>query len=167
VKTAIECLQNMGWKISEEDIKNGVQFAKKNTGLYGRWDIISYNPMIVLDVAHNADGLRMVLSQIKLLKFNNLHFILGLSADKDIISLLSQLPKKANYYFTQASIPRALNGKSLKIKASEFDLQGDVFENVNDAIENALAKSQSDDLVIVCGSIFVVSEVDRQRFLNN
>ena len=167
VKTAIESLQHMGWKISEEAFTNGVRSAKKNTGLYGRWDIISYKPMIILDVAHNADGMRMVLSQIKLLKFNKLHFILGLSGDKDVASLLIQLPIDANYYFTHASIPRALNAKSLKTSAMEFDLQGDVFENVNDAIENALTKSQSDDLLIVCGSIFVVSEVDRQRFLNN
>ena len=166
VKTAMECLQFMGWKISEEDITKGIRFAKKNTGLYGRWDIISYNPMMVLDVAHNEDGMRMVLSQIKLLKFNKLHFILGLSADKDITSLLSQLPIKANYYFTQASIPRALNANSLKTTAAEYNLQGDVFGNVNDAIDNALIKSQSDDLIIVCGSIFVVSEVDRKRFIN-
>lgn len=167
VKTSIECLQQMGWKISEENIEKGIHFTKKNTGLFGRWDIISYKPMIVLDVAHNADGIRMVLSQIKLLKFKNLHLILGLSADKDITSILSLLSTKANYYFTQANIPRALNAKSLKAAATSYNLNGDVFENVNDAIENVLTKSQSDDLVIVFGSIFIVSEVDRQRFLNN
>ena len=167
VQTAIECLQHLGWKISEEDIRMGIRFAKKNTGLSGRWDILSYNPMLVMDVAHNADGIRMVLSQIKLLKFNHLHFILGLSGDKDVKSLLSQLPTKANYYFTKANIPRALDAISLKASASECGLQGDIFENVNVAIENALSKSNPDDLIIVCGSIFVVSEVDRQKFLNN
>jgi dihydrofolate synthase/folylpolyglutamate synthase len=164
VLTAIDILREKGWGLNDEAIINGIRFAKKNTGLLGRWDIIRSNPLLIADVAHNIDGLSKLLEQIKISKFESLHVVVGFSADKDIDSLLTLLPLGASYYFTQANIPRALNVDTLKEHATKFNLTGTTYENVNDAIEAALRTANVNDLIIVCGSIFVVGEIDRQKF---
>jgi dihydrofolate synthase/folylpolyglutamate synthase len=120
--------------------------------------------LLIADVAHNIDGLSKLLEQIKISKFESLHVVVGFSADKDIDSLLKLLPVGATYYFTQANIPRALSVGTLKEHAHKLNLTGITHENVNDAIEAALHKANVDDLIIVCGSIFVVGEIDRQKF---
>lgn len=164
VLTAIDILREKGWELKDEAVKNGIRFAKKNTGLHGRWDIIRSNPLLIADVAHNIDGLSKLVEQIKISKFESLHVIVGFSADKDIDSLLKLLPVGATYYFTQANIPRALNIATLKEHAYKLNLMGNPFGNVNDAIEAALDKANVNDLIIVCGSIFVVGEIDRKKF---
>ena len=165
VLTAVEILKQGGWNLNEDAIKEGIRFTKKNTGLLGRWDLISSKPLIIADVAHNIDGINKLLDQIKMSTFESLHLILGLSADKDIEGLLKLLPDSATYYFTQANIPRALNAATLKELAKNHNLNGDTYGNVNDAITIALSNASPNDLIIICGSIFVVGEIDRQKFL--
>ena len=165
VLTAVEILQRSDWNLNEDAIKEGIRFTKKNTGLLGRWDLIRLKPMLIADVAHNIDGINKLLDQIRMSTFESLHLILGLSADKDIDGLLKLLPDSATYYFTQANIPRALNAATLKELANNHNLNGDTYTNVNDAITIALSNATPNDLIIICGSIFVVGEIDRQKFL--
>jgi dihydrofolate synthase/folylpolyglutamate synthase len=116
--------------------------------------------MLVLDVAHNVDGIKQLLQQIEMTGHNHLHFILGMVSDKDVSNVLTLFPKNARYYFTRAQIPRALPEEELRtIAFSKAGLDGISFPNVNMAIYNALLKAEKDDLIVVCGSIFLVGEV--------
>src|SRR5207237_7758856 len=124
-------LQQQGWNIEEEDIKTGLQHTKKLTGLHGRWDVIHQHPLIVLDVAHNEDGIKMLMEQIEVTPHHHLHIILGIVRDKDADRILNLFPRLANYYFTQADIPRALDANVLKAKAMEHELEGELYQNVN------------------------------------
>ena len=74
--------------------------------------------------------------------------------------MLSLLPKDAAYYFTNAHIPRALPAAALKEKAASFDLTGDCFDDVNEALRIAKKTTAEQDLIIVCGSVFLVGEVN-------
>ena len=161
VLTAINLLKQKGWSIDEKVIHEALQKVKKLTGLHGRWEVLQTNPTIVLEVAHNEDGIWQMLQHIKQLNYNNLHFVFGVVKDKEVDKVLSLLPADAIYYFTQAHIARALDKKQLANKAKIFGLKGEVFGDVNLALENALNKTSGDDLIIVCGSIFLVAEVDR------
>jgi dihydrofolate synthase/folylpolyglutamate synthase len=80
--------------------------------------------------------------------------------DKDIQGFLEKLPQEAIYYFTQASIPRALPASELKTKANDLGLTGDAYTLVNEAIEHARQQATPNDLVLVTGSIFLIGEVD-------
>jgi dihydrofolate synthase/folylpolyglutamate synthase len=80
--------------------------------------------------------------------------------DKEIDKVLSLLPHSAYYYFTQAQIPRALPADVLKSKGKSQNLDGDVFPEVNTALKAAMAKAHIDDLILVCGSVFLVGEVN-------
>ena len=153
-------LKELKYNIDEEVIKQGLQKTKKLTGLHGRWEVIHENPTIVLDVGHNEDGIKQIIQQIELTTHHDLHIIIGMVKDKEIDTVLSLLPHSANYYFTQAHIPRALQAEMLKEKAGEFNLKGKVILDVNEAIKQARSKAHKDDLILVCGSVFLVGEVN-------
>jgi dihydrofolate synthase/folylpolyglutamate synthase len=167
VRTTIDLLRQLSLQIDEPSIQNGIKNVILNTGLHGRWETISRSPLIILDVAHNADGVKKMLEQLKRFNFRNLYLIVGISADKDVNEVLSLLPKHAQYAFTRAHLPRALDPVQLKEMAVNHQLNGECFENVNDAIQHFKEKANKEDLMLVCGSIFVVGEVDRKRFLTN
>jgi dihydrofolate synthase/folylpolyglutamate synthase len=93
--------------------------------------------------------------------------VIGMVKDKDAAQVLSLLPRNARYYFTQAQIPRALPAEELKEKAANFSLTGKVYSDVNEALHEALHNVSMDDLVIVCGSIFLVAEVNKDLILQN
>jgi dihydrofolate synthase/folylpolyglutamate synthase len=117
VLEACSVLKELGYKLDEEDTRHGLQKTKKITGLHGRWEIIHENPTVILDVGHNEDGIKQIVQQIELTKHHDLHIIIGMVKDKEIDTVLSLLPHSANYYFTQAHIPRALPAETLKEQA--------------------------------------------------
>jgi len=79
--------------------------------------------------------------------------------DKDIEKVLRLLPYNAQYYFTQASIPRALEAGELQQQATTVGLKGKAYPDVNTALKQALSVAKTDDLILVCGSVFLVAEV--------
>jgi dihydrofolate synthase / folylpolyglutamate synthase len=161
VLEAVHQLNQLGLTIGKEHVKTGLAQVKKNTGLLGRWEQIGHDPAIVLDVAHNEDGVKQVLSQLSVSQFDHLHIVIGMVKDKEVEQVLLLLPKEATYYFTQAQIPRALEVALLKEKALPAGLIGDVYPDVNTALKQALLKANEKDLVLVCGSVFLVGEVKR------
>ena len=168
---AEKILAEQGFKITVKAEKSALANTKKLTGLFGRWNVIAENPLVVLDVAHNEDGIRQVLEQLKWIKEKDheinsedgkqtVHFIIGMVKDKDITKNLSLLPNDAVYYFTNAHIPRALAAKDLKKKAAIYNLNGNCFDDVNEAIKAAKKRACQRDIIIVCGSVFLVGEVN-------
>lgn len=164
VITALDRLIDNGWKIKEDEIKKGIANAKKNTGLQGRWEAIHTTPLLILDVAHNAEGMKQLIQQLNATAFEKLFIILGMSKDKDVESVIAQLPKQAMYGFTAANIPRALSTEDLERMATAAGLRGQSYQDVNMAIEQTLQTAGANDLVLVCGSVFVVGEVDREKW---
>lgn len=170
-------LLQKGFTINNEAEKFALANTKLLTGLHGRWDVIAENPTIVLDVAHNEDGIKQVLKQIREetedrrqmiedrrqnTEDRRVHFVVGMVKDKEVSKVLSLLPSDAYYYFTHAHIPRAMDAAELKEKAATYHLSGDHFDNVNAAIAAAKANAAATDLIIVCGSVFLVGEVELQ-----
>jgi len=160
VLEACHILRETGWDISEEHIREGLEQTKKLTGLHGRWEIIHTGPLVVIDVAHNPDGIAQLVQQAEVTEHRELHIVLGLVRDKDVDKMLALLPKQARYYFSRANIPRALPEDELAVLAAIAKLQGTTWSDVNDAIKAALDEAHPDDLVIICGSIFLAGEVN-------
>ncbi len=159
VLEAIHQLQKQGWNITDENILKGLAQTKKTTGLHGRWEVIQQQPAIILDVAHNAEGLKQIAEQLELTSYNELHIIVGMVKDKDVEKALVQLPKYATYYFTKAQIPRALPENELAEAAAHIGLKGKTFVDVHIALTEAKTHAHKDDLILVCGSVFLVGEV--------
>lgn len=160
VLCAVEQLQQQGFAISNEQVHEGLSHAAQLTGLHGRWEKIHSHPDIILDVAHNEDGIRQLETVWKENSDRNIHIIMGMVKDKEIDNVLSLLPAHATYYFTQAHIPRALDREDLKKLAAAKGLHGLAYEDVNAAIKAAKENAGVDDLILVIGSVFLVGEVD-------
>ncbi|HCE56209.1 MAG TPA: dihydrofolate synthase [Prolixibacteraceae bacterium] len=164
VLQTLDILIGKGWKINDEAIYNGLSQAAKITGLMGRWQIIGNNPLVVCDTGHNEDGLKMVMKQIGNTAFKKLHIVFGVVADKDLYRVLPLLPVSAEYYFTKANLPRALNEQELMKQAAEFGLKGESYQSVIEAFEAAKKKADKNDFIFVGGSTFVVAEILQQKF---
>jgi dihydrofolate synthase/folylpolyglutamate synthase len=159
VLQALHQLKQSGWRITGEVTLHALAQVKKTTGLYGRWEILQQHPIIILDVAHNADGLKQVAEQIELSTFNVLHIVIGMVKDKDVKASLALLPKYARYYFTKAQLPRALPENELAAMAESNGLTGQAFATVKDALNAAKQHAGTEDMILVCGSVFVIAEV--------
>ena len=160
VLMSIKVLQKLGYRITTQNIQNGIENVIKLTGLKGRWQKLGEYPLIICDTGHNVDGLKDVVHQIRAQKFKNLFIVLGMVKDKDISNVIRLLPREAYYFFCQATIPRALEAKFLAEKAKAAGLQGEVVQDVNKAIAAAKSKAGKEDFIFIGGSTFVVAEID-------
>ena len=156
---AVKELQKLGYEIPSKAIYNGFAYVTKLTGLMGRWQVIrEQHPKIVCDTGHNAAGMEYIADQLAHEKYKTLHIVLGMVNDKDISSVLAILPKKAVYYFTKASIPRALGEMDLEILAQKNGLTGYAYPTVKEAVKAAIDRAASDDFIFIGGSNFVVAD---------
>ena len=156
--TAVSLLQKH-FSISNKNIEDGLLKIVENTGLQGRWQILKENPLVICDTAHNAEGLKYVIEQLKNLKFKDLHIVLGIVNDKDLNEILPLFPKNAKYYFCSPDSERALQAEELQKVAKKFKLTGESYKSVNEAFKSAGKLANKEDLIFVGGSTFTVAEV--------
>lgn len=148
-----------GFPISNIHLEEGLLNVSINTGLMGRWQLLSENPKTICDTAHNKDGLALVLNQLKGEKFSKLHIVLGFVKEKDLDSVLSLFPEKAQYYFCKPDIVRGLEASLLQKKALDFKLKGAIYASVKEAYDAAKVNASASDFIYIGGSTFVVAEV--------
>ena len=156
---ALGVLNNGNFKIENEQLKAGIRKVIKNTGFKGRWQTLSLKPLTIADIGHNAAGIHEVVEQLKTVRFNKLHFVLGVVNDKDVEAMLKLLPADACYYFCKADIPRGLDAEILAKQARSLGLMGNSYPSVKLAFETAQIAAGINDLVFIGGSAFVVAEV--------
>jgi len=156
---AVIVLQKGGVKISASSVERGLKHVIKNTRLIGRWMVMNKKPLTIFDSAHNEGGLKELFSGIKQYKFDRLHVVYGTVGDKDISKNLDRLPGNATYYFCKADLPRALDAEELRTQAEKHKLHGQPYPSVKAAYKAARNAANKHDLVLVCGSVFVVAEL--------
>lgn len=145
--------------LSDKIIIDGIHKVIINTGLMGRWQILGTEPLIVCDTGHNKEGLQYIMHQIDNIRPEKLHMVIGFVADKDLSLILPLLPRDAEYYFTKAAIPRALDEKLLQSQAHESGLSGKSYPSVREALKAAKSNASGTDMIFIGGSTFIVAEV--------
>lgn len=158
VLAAIEQLTQTGIQVRERNIYAGIRNVIPNTGLSGRWQIVQYNPQVVCDTAHNADGLKQVMQQVSETPHKQLHLVLGFVNDKDIREMLRYMPPRARYYFTRLSVPRTLDEHDLANTANQLGLHGQAFDHVEKAWKAVKEQAGVNDLIMITGSNFLVAD---------
>lgn len=161
---AVQTLIEQGYNIKEKHVHEGIAKVCSLTGLMGRWQRLGNEPLAICDTGHNIGGMQYIVGQLASTPHEKLHFVIGMVNDKDIDSVLGILPKDAEYYFTQASVQRALSAESLAIKAGKVGLKGVVITNVKEAYRKARQNATKDDLIFVGGSTFVVADLLKTDF---
>ena len=158
VLTAIHELLKLDYKIPNQAVYSGFANVVELTGLMGRWQTLQQKPKVVCDTGHNEHGIRYIVKQLVMENYETLHIVFGMANDKDTNIVLSMLPKDAVYYFTQASIERALDVNILAENASKHGLKGDKYSTVELALEAAKEKANKNDFIFIGGSSFVVAD---------
>ena len=157
---ALKALSNSGVQIRIAAVRKAFKNVTKITGFMGRWQELQSNPKVVCDVGHNVGAWEINLRQMYMesSQYENIHIVVGFSNDKDIDGILSIMPKKATYYFTQASGMRAAPAEEIAKKGQTHNLNGHVYHSVKEAVNEALKNASEKDYVLISGSTFVVSE---------
>ena len=157
--SAIKVLQEIGYSINESHIRKGFSNVCQLTGLMGRWQKLSAQPTLICDTGHNVGGIKYIVEQLSLQTYKQLHIVMGMVNDKDIRSVLAMLPKEATYYFTKASVKRALPEDQLQQLANQISLKGNTYSDVQSAVKAAYTNADKDDLIFVGGSSFIVADL--------
>ncbi len=159
VIATVNQLRQYGYTITEKQLRKALNNVQHITGFSGRWQVFGKKPLIIADTAHNVDGIKYVIRQIKSLKYRHLHVVLGMVSDKDITAVLASFPEKATYYFCKAAIPRAMDANILRIRAMKYGLRGEVYPSVKQALDAAKQNAAANDLIFIGGSTFTVAEI--------
>ena len=153
----IQVLRNQGLEVKEDAIQKGFHEAQWP----GRFQILSTNPVIVLDAAHNRDSaLKLRIALDDYFPGRPVTMIFGASADKDIAGMLFELlPRVSRLIVTQADHPRASDPEELARIAHSHGLRVEIEVPVDLALERALTRVWPEGVVLATGSLFVVGEI--------
>ena len=160
---ALEIIQELniqGFEVSNEAKAHGISNLVTNTGLKGRWQILQTSPLVITDMGHNEDGVKHIVQQLNNTAHKRLHLVWGSVNDKDQQVIFDLLPKSALYYFCQPKIPRALGVEQLREIGDARKLSYQIIPDVKEALNEAKQNADSEDLIFVGGSTFVVAELD-------
>lgn len=172
IATVCQALQQLrqttALQIDSTAFRRGLDRVVDNTHLMGRWQIVGRQPLTICETAHNFDGINAMMLGLAGLHFKQLHIIYGCVADKDYNKILSYLHSQLNaehigqspiWRFSQPSVQRRLPVGELHSAAHQLGIDGQAFENVNDAIADARRNADPGDLILVTGSIFLIADV--------
>jgi len=160
LQTAVMALNQLSLvSLNEEILKEGLKTVVSRTGFRGRWQVIREEPYTVLDVGHNKEGISELVNQLKTIDYNQLHIVLGFVKGKNVLELLSLFPDTAEYYLCAPKIARAISLESLRDELENSLMNIHYSDSVEKAYIKAVEAAESKDMILICGSTFVVAEV--------
>ncbi len=148
-------------QISLDDIKARI----KTSTWKGRMEIVSRDPLIILDGAHNLDGIKRLVESLDNFKFKKLHLIMSILADKEHKKMLEEIASYTDeVVFVNLDYKRGTSPEELSSEASEYGLKGQVM-TIDEALAYYKKSYQEGDLILITGSLYFVSEA-RSKILN-
>lgn len=163
ILTALPLLKEAGYHLDEQSVRGGFAHVVELTGLMGRWQKLQDSPTLICDTGHNVGGIAYIVEQLRQQSYRQLHIVIGMVNDKDIRGVLALLPQEATYYFTKASVKRALPENELQELAATVGLQGTCYPDVPTAVLAAQKESLPEDFIFVGGSSFIVADLLANR----
>lgn len=155
--TVVDLLKQQGIAISERAVREGIA----NTRNPARCEIVSEKPLIILDGCHNEDSAKALCAVMKNhIKGKKISALMGMMADKDVDKVLElMLPYFKKVYTVTPSNPRAMDGSELAKKIKRLGTDAESLNNVESAVEHVLKYIDEDDVLVVCGSLYLCSDV--------
>jgi dihydrofolate synthase/folylpolyglutamate synthase len=155
--TATQKLKQLGWKVEETAIREGLS----KTDWRARLEVFRRKPLVLLDVAHNPPGMRVLIQALQqLFPEKQIIFVFGVLEDKDHRSMIAEISKKARFIIlTKPDYSRAAEPESFKDVVEKNGIPCEIIPQVKQAYLAALKKAEPDDVICVTGSHFVVGEL--------
>jgi len=142
----------------------GLKNVEKNTKLQGRYEIVSENPRIIMDSAHNPDGIKSFLSEFtkEKPKYKKTHLLFAVMKDKEIKKMLEQLrPSFEILHVTDLPFDRAEKKETLSEIGREFQFQVEEVSNPTEFFLSFQEKKNSDECLVLLGSMYLLGEVKK------
>jgi dihydrofolate synthase / folylpolyglutamate synthase len=158
VTAVISELRKLGWEITQRHIEDGIRNLRKNTGFIGRLEIVGRDPLIVLDCAHNPEGISKTIESIRELQQGNLFILYGTSSDKDIGAIEPLLPNDATYFLTVFRNPRSADLEQLRSAFGESEKKVHFYSNPILALDEMKLTASKEDTLLILGSFFLISD---------
>lgn len=158
VRAAVNILNQSIYAISEQEIRKGLQNVTQNTGFMGRLQIVAESPLILLDAAHNEDGIKQLITSIEQYDFNRLYILYGASKDKDVTSIISLFPSHADIHLCSFSNQRSLNTEQLYTLQKNIRQQTSIHSSIEKAYQSIQQTINEDDMILVTGSFFLLQD---------
>lgn len=154
-------LLNKLFGITPDEMRRAFSEVCQLTGLQGRWQHLQHRPEVVCDTGHNAGGWIYLSHQLAeaAKSHQQLHIVFGMASDKEVEEVISMLPKQATYYWTRASVHRAMDEQQVAELAAKYQLKGQTYSHVPEAYAAALQAAATDDFIYIGGSSFVVADL--------
>lgn len=151
-----ELLERKGFVVSEEEIRKGLI----DVFWPGRLHVVSQDPTILLDGAHNPGAARALSEALKRdFRYRRLYLVIGVMDDKDIKDILRWLAPLADHIiYTRPEYYRAAKPERLMAEGASFKRPGEISPKLFLALDRAKELAEPDDMVVVCGSLFTVGE---------
>lgn len=156
---AINVLKQNGWNVTYKSLIDGISKVK----VPARTEIISHTPLTIIDGGHNAEGVDALCNTlVKFCANRKIIAVFGMMKDKDYRYAVKKLaPLCDRIYTTEASNPRTLDAKSLAKEVKQYCKKVRPEPNPEKAYYKALKKAKDDDVVLVCGSLYLASDVKK------
>jgi dihydrofolate synthase / folylpolyglutamate synthase len=159
-KCALALLRDQYYDWTEADFTLGLAQLHANTGLRARFQQIGDDPVILIDAAHNVDGIAALFKSVQIEYPNRqLHIVYGTSNDKNVSEIGKLFPPDAIYYFVQFRNQRAMKLEELQLFAQELRLNASFYSDTPTALNVAKNTANQDDLILVFGSFFLLEEI--------
>jgi dihydrofolate synthase/folylpolyglutamate synthase len=153
---AIGKLKQIGWKIDEQAVRDGL----KKVNWRGRLEIFRKDPLVLLDVAHNPAGMQTLINSLdQFFPEKKIIFVFGVMEDKDYHSMLKELSQKAKFIvLTKPDYKRAADPEVLEGVLRTSNTPYEIIPHINQAYLFALKNTKPDDIICITGSHFSVGE---------
>jgi dihydrofolate synthase/folylpolyglutamate synthase len=161
--------QRSNFIIDKKAIRKGLAHIRRFTGIQARLSIVQRNPLVLADVAHNPEAVRVLCASLKGLHLGKIHIVFGLMQDKNypaIISTLRQIAKSV--FVVEAQTERSRSAAELAQEVHRVGVPVKEFHNVGDGVSSALQQRDGRP-VLITGSHFVVGEaiafLNKEKYL--
>lgn len=146
--------------------KEIIEESLKDVKWIGRLETLNRKPLIVIDGAHNIDGIRVLKNNIrKYFKYNKMYLLLGILADKQVDEMIKEITPMAEKIFALTPhSDRAELSEDLKREIEKVNQNVEAFDDYNEAINEALKVAEDDDLILVSGSLYMIG--DMRKIIN-
>lgn len=144
-------------RIPNAAIREGFAHVCAMTGLRGRWETLSENPLIICDTGHNSHGIQYVARQLKELTNPQIWIVFGMVNDKDTDVVMRLLPQgeKYHYIFTKPNTQRARSAQEM---LALWGKEAIAIEDPKEAIAYAEEHAAPEDAIFIGGSNYLVSD---------